>query len=94
MDTIYKAEKIRAGHYRYRGVLIYKHSRLGFVFTVHPLRSGWYYGGMRTLAFAIELVDSYLNEDNRVVKCGGIWTVGLTTGDVTTVTEKGLDTAN
>ncbi len=57
MDT--KPVKIKAGRYNYKGVVIFKTKRLGFVYTIHSPR-GWHYGGLSTLAVATAAIDAQL----------------------------------
>ena len=58
-NTNTKPIKIIAGMYKYRGIIIRKHKELGFVYTVNNdnPKSNWRYGGMRTLAYAMQQID-------------------------------------
>ena len=81
MDTIYKAEKIRAGEYRYRGVRVHLREKGGFVYTVFGRDWGWFNGGLGTLKKALQQIDGFLSEPQWVVQNGDIWHKSrLTTG--------------
>ena len=66
METAVKPVKVSNNYYTYRGVLIRKSQKLGFVAVGHPQSGPWFNVGMGTLAHCV-------NEINEMISNG--WTV-------------------
>lgn len=67
-----KPVKIKAGRYTYKGVVIMKMTRLGFVYTIHSA-TGWHYGGLRTLAVATAEIDAQIAAGTHEVRRGHMY---------------------
>jgi hypothetical protein len=68
METTSKPQQIRKGYYIYRGVLIRKSERLGFVAIGRPLNGPWFNVGMGTLKNCVNDIDNFINDGWTIVK--------------------------
>jgi hypothetical protein len=74
MNTNTKPIKLKTGRYSYRGIIIHKSTRLGFVFTIQHGNPNctWYYGGIGTLANAIAEIDERIASGDFIINRTGL----------------------